>query len=137
MKVRLVAVGKIAHHLKEAQNYYLSRLRFLELYEVKKGRTKEEEGKKLLEKSKGFTVALDERGREMTSREFADFIQEHPFVTFLIGGAEGLSEEVKRKSNFLLSLSKFTFQHDIARIVLLEQIYRADQIIKGNPYHRD
>jgi 23S rRNA (pseudouridine1915-N3)-methyltransferase len=44
---------------------------------------------------------------------------------------------VKRKSNFLLSLSKFTFQHDIARIVLLEQIYRADQIIKGNPYHRD
>ncbi|TCK04681.1 23S rRNA (pseudouridine(1915)-N(3))-methyltransferase RlmH [Phorcysia thermohydrogeniphila] len=137
MKIRLVAVGKIAPHLKEAQNYYLSRLGFLELYEVKKGRTKEEEGKKLLEKSKGFTVALDERGREMTSREFAFFLLKHPFITFVIGGADGLSEEVKEKSDFLLSLSKFTLQHDIARVVLLEQIYRADQIIKGNPYHRD
>jgi len=137
LKIRLVAVGKIASHLKEAQDYYVSRLKFLELHEVKKGRTKEEEGKKLLEKSKGFTVALDERGREMTSREFASFLLKHPFITFVIGGADGLSEEVKEKSDFLLSLSKFTFQHDIARVVLLEQIYRADQIIKGNPYHRD
>lgn len=137
MKLRLVAVGKIARHLKEAQDYYLKRLKFLELYEVRKGRTKEEEGRKLLEKCKGFTVALDERGKEMTSREFASFLQKHSFITFIVGGAEGLSEEVKGKSNFLLSLSKFTLQHDIARIVLLEQIYRADQIIKGNPYHRD
>ena len=73
----------------------------------------------------------------MTSREFASFLLKHPFITFVIGGADGLSEEVKEKNDFLLSLSKFTLQHDIARVVLLEQIYRADQIIKGNPYHRD
>jgi 23S rRNA (pseudouridine1915-N3)-methyltransferase len=72
----------------------------------------------------------------MTSREFASFIQKHSFITFLIGGANGLPEEVRKKSNFLISLSKMTLQHDIARIVLLEQLYRADQIIKGNPYHR-
>jgi len=137
LKIRLVAVGKIASHLQEAQDYYLRRIRFLELCEVKKGRSREEEGKKLLEKFKGFTVALDERGREMTSRQFASFLVKHPFITFVIGGAEGLSEEVKERSNLLLSLSRFTLQHDIARIVLLEQIYRADQIIKGNPYHRD
>ncbi|ADY72741.1 Ribosomal RNA large subunit methyltransferase H [Desulfurobacterium thermolithotrophum DSM 11699] len=137
MKIRIVAVGKISTILKEAQEHYLQKLRILEIVEVKKQRTKEDEGKKLLEKAKGYIVALDERGREMTSKEFASFLQKHPFITFIIGGADGLSEEVREKSNFLLSLSKFTLQHDIARIVLLEQIYRADQIIKGTPYHRD
>ena len=136
MKVKVIAVGKISPILKETQDYYLRKFKNIEIVEVKKQRTKEEEGKKLLEKAKGYIVALDERGREMTSREFASFVQKHPFITFLIGGADGLSEEVREKSNFFLSLSKMTLQHDIARIVLLEQLYRADQIIKGNPYHR-
>ncbi len=137
MKVKVVAVGKISPILKEAQDYYLRKLKNIEIVEVKKQRTKEEEGKKLLEKAKGYIIALDERGREMTSREFASFVQKHPFITFLIGGADGLSEEVREKSNFLLSLSKMTLQHDVARIVLLEQLYRAEQIIKGTPYHRE
>ena len=137
MKAKVVAVGKITPILKEAQDYYLRKLKNIEIVEVKKQRTKEEEGKKLLEKAKGYIIALDERGREMTSREFASFVQKHPFITFLIGGADGLSEEVREKSNFLLSLSKMTLQHDVARIVLLEQLYRAEQIIKGTPYHRE
>ena len=137
MKVKVVAVGKISPILKEAQDYYLRKIKNIEIVEVKKQRTKEEEGKKLLEKAKGYIIALDERGREMTSREFASFVQKHPFITFLIGGADGLSEEIREKSNFLLSLSKMTLQHDVARIVLLEQLYRADQIIKGTPYHRE
>jgi 23S rRNA (pseudouridine1915-N3)-methyltransferase len=137
LKVKVVAVGKISPILKEAQDYYLRKLKNIEIVEVKKQRTKEEEGKKLLEKAKGYIIALDERGREMTSREFASFVQKHPFITFLIGGADGLSEEVREKSNFLLSLSKMTLQHDVARIVLLEQLYRAEQIIKGTPYHRE
>jgi 23S rRNA (pseudouridine1915-N3)-methyltransferase len=137
LKVKVIAVGKISPILKEAQDYYLRKLKNIEIVEVKKQRTKEEEGKKLLEKAKGYIIALDERGREMTSREFASFVQKHPFITFLIGGADGLSEEVREKSNFLLSLSKMTLQHDVARIVLLEQLYRAEQIIKGTPYHRD
>ena len=136
MKVKVIAVGKISPVLKEAQDYYLRKFRNIEIVEVKKQRTKEEEGKRLLEKAKGYIIALDERGKEMTSREFASFIQKHSFITFLIGGANGLPEEVRKKSNFLISLSKMTLQHDIARIVLLEQLYRADQIIKGNPYHR-
>jgi 23S rRNA (pseudouridine1915-N3)-methyltransferase len=136
LKVKVIAVGKISPVLKEAQDYYLRKFRNIEIVEVKKQRTKEEEGKRLLEKAKGYIIALDERGKEMTSREFASFIQKHSFITFLIGGANGLPEEVREKSNFLLSLSKMTLQHDVARIVLLEQLYRADQIIKGNPYHR-
>ncbi len=137
MKLKLVTVGKIPPHFKEAQDYYLKRIRNLELVELKKGKTPEEEGKKILPKLKGFTVVLDEKGRELPSREFASLISKHPNITFVIGGADGLSEEVKKKGDFLLSLSKMTLQHDVARIVLLEQIFRAQEILRGSPYHRD
>ncbi len=137
MKLRLVAVGRIAPHFKDAQEHYLKRLRNLELLEVKKGRNREEEGEKLLLKAKGFLVALDERGKELTSREFARFLEKHPTLTFLIGGADGLSDRVRERADLLLSLSKMTFQHDVARIVLLEQLFRAQEINRGSPYHRD
>lgn len=137
MKLRLVAVGKIAPHLKEAQDYYLKRVRNLEIVEVKKGRNPKEEGERILSKVKGFLVVLDERGKETTSREFASLISKHSYTTFVVGGADGLDEEVKKKGNFLLSLSKMTLQHDVARIVLLEQIFRAQEILRGSPYHKD
>ena len=137
MKLRVVAVGKVAPHFKEAQERYLKKVRNLEVVEVKKGKSREEEGERLLKKAKGFIVALDERGREMTSREFAKLVEKHPTITFLIGGADGLSDEVKEEANLLLSLSKLTLQHDVARIVLLEQLFRAQEINRGSPYHRD
>ena len=137
MKIRLIAVGKIAPHLKEAQDFYLKRLKNLELIELKKGRTKEDEGEKIVKNLKGFSVLLDERGEELTSREFAELLSKHPFITFIVGGAEGTSEYVKERAEFILSLSKMTLQHDIARIVLLEQIFRGREILRGSPYHRD
>lgn len=137
MKVRVVAVGRISPILKELQNHYLRKLRNVEVIEVKKQRTKEKEGETLLEKAKGYTIVLDERGIEMTSRKFASIFPKHSLITFLIGGADGISTRVKEESNKVISLSKMTLQHDIARIVLLEQLYRADQIIKRTPYHRD
>ena len=137
MKLKIVAVGRIAPHFREAQDYYLKRVRNLEVVEVKKGKSPKEEGERILSKLKGFTVVLDERGRELPSREFASLISKHPNITFVIGGADGLSEEVKKRGNFLLSLSKMTLQHDVARIVLLEQIFRAQEILRGSPYHRD
>ncbi|WP_457569436.1 23S rRNA (pseudouridine(1915)-N(3))-methyltransferase RlmH [Desulfurobacterium sp.] len=138
--IKIIAVGKIASHLKEAQDHYFNRLQKqsgIEILEVKKQRTKEEEGKLLLSKTKGFVIALDERGKELNSKEFAKLLQKHRYISFLIGGADGLSEDVKKEADMLLSLSKLTLQHDIARIVLLEQIYRGFQIIKGTPYHRE
>jgi len=137
MRLRVVAVGKIPPHFKEAQEHYLKKVRNLEVVEVKKGKSREEEGERLLKKAKGFIVALDERGEEVTSREFAKLVEKHPTVTFLIGGADGLSDEVKEKAGLLLSLSKLTLQHDVARIVLLEQLFRAQEINRGSPYHRD
>ncbi len=137
MKLRLVAVGRIAPHLRNTQDYYLRKIRNLEVIEVKKGRNPREEGEKLVSKLKGTIVVLDERGREVSSREFASFISKHPMITFVVGGANGLDERVKEKGDFILSLSKMTLQHDIARVVLLEQIFRAQEILRGSPYHRD
>ncbi len=137
MKIRLVAVGKIAPFLKEAQEHYLKRIRNIELIEVKKGRSVKEEGERLISRLKGTVIVLDEKGKELTSREFASLISKHPLMTFVIGGADGLDGEVKKRGNLLLSLSKMTLQHDVARIVLLEQIFRAQEILRGSPYHRD
>jgi len=85
-------------------------------------------------------VALDERGREYTSHEFAEFLN-HSLETgvkemvFVIGGAMGLDESVSAKANPVLALSRWTLTHEMARLVLLEQIYRAFTIIKGKTYH--
>ncbi len=136
MKIRVVAVGKIPPHFHEAQEYFTHRVPFLKVVEARKKKTVEEEGKELLKEAKGFIVALDERGKELTSVEFAKLLSSKANISFLIGGADGLSEEVKKRADFTLSLSKMTLQHDVARIVLLEQIYRAYLINKGSPYHR-
>jgi 23S rRNA (pseudouridine1915-N3)-methyltransferase len=87
------------------------------------------------------TVALDERGTEMTTRELAADLQSHmqrgtAGIAYLIGGAEGLGEEIRRRADTCLALSRLTFPHRLARVLLCEQIYRAVSIIRGEPYHK-
>jgi 23S rRNA (pseudouridine1915-N3)-methyltransferase len=86
-------------------------------------------------------VALDPRGKSWTSETFAKFLQQHMTsdprrLTFIIGDYEGLSETVKERADVLWSLSPLTFTHDLTRVLLLEQIYRALTIIKNLPYAR-
>lgn len=85
-------------------------------------------------------IALDESGRELNSEEFATFLNERILqgkeLAFIIGSDAGLSESLKEEAESVISLSKLTFSHRIALIVLLEQIYRAFTIISGHPYHR-
>ena len=89
---------------------------------------------------RALVVALDEGGREMTSKELARFLERslgsHAEVTFLLGGAGGLGEDLVQRADVRLSLSRLTFTHEIARVLLLEQIYRAWTLIRGTPYHR-
>lgn len=85
-------------------------------------------------------VALDERGREFTSHEFAAFIDKAlengtREMSFILGGAMGLNESVTKKADTVLALSRWTLTHEMARLVLLEQLYRAFTIIKGKTYH--
>lgn len=85
-------------------------------------------------------VALDERGKEYSSHEFAEFIAEclesgSRGIVFIIGGTMGLDDSVLARAHRTLALSRWTFTHEMARLVLLEQLYRAFTIIKGRPYH--
>jgi 23S rRNA (pseudouridine1915-N3)-methyltransferase len=85
-------------------------------------------------------VACDERGTHMTSRDFADWLiteRDHAgSLTFLIGGAFGFDEEIRTRATVLLSLSRFTLPHELARLLLTEQFYRAGTIMRGEPYHK-
>ena len=90
---------------------------------------------------RGFTVVLDERGRSMDSLKFAKWLErmtiEQPYgVTFVLGGDVGLDDSVRERADLLLSLSAMTLPHQLARVVLLEQIYRACTLIRNISYHK-
>ena len=86
-------------------------------------------------------VVLDERGVQATTRELADWLRgwmdEGVSPAFVIGGADGLDDNVKTRAHKLLGISRLTLPHALARVVLAEQLYRAVSILKGHPYHRD
>lgn len=141
--INLIAVGKIKdHQYLEKINDFSTRLRFDTRFAVQeiKDSEKETEGKRicqLLEETAGFIVTLSEEGQEFTSEDFARFLQKcGKKITFCIGGPHGISELVKQKSNTIVALSKMTFTHEIARLLLVEQIYRAISIIKNRGYHK-
>ena len=80
-------------------------------------------------------VALDERGRDLSTRQFAALLAQP--TAFVIGGAEGLDPSLKRKASLLLRLSALTLPHALAQVLLCEQIYRAAMLLTGHPYHRE
>ena len=98
------------------------------------------EGERLLGKVAGTLVALDEKGRTFSSEKFAQWMverREHAEdTTFVIGGAYGLDEVVRKRAATLLSLSPWTLQHEVARLLLAEQLFRAGTIHRGEPYHK-
>jgi 23S rRNA (pseudouridine1915-N3)-methyltransferase len=80
-------------------------------------------------------VALDERGKDLTTRQFAALLAEP--TAFVIGGADGLDAAIKKRAALLLRLSALTLPHALAQVMLCEQIYRAATLLTGHPYHRD
>jgi 23S rRNA (pseudouridine1915-N3)-methyltransferase len=89
----------------------------------------------------GEVVAMTREGKSLSSRQLSDFLQERalrsvPDITFVIGGAFGLEEEVLRRSSVNLSLSTLTLPHELARLILAEQVYRAGTISRNEPYHK-
>lgn len=89
----------------------------------------------------GMLVALDERGAQTSTRELADWLgrwrDEGVSPAFVIGGADGLDDNVKTRAHKLMGISRLTLPHALVRVVLAEQLYRAVSILKGHPYHRD
>ena len=89
---------------------------------------------------KAWVVLLDERGKDMTSRDFAAQFakwQEQAAIAFIIGGADGVTDEVRKRAHVTIGFGRLTWPHRLVRVMLLEQIYRARQINAGHPYHRD
>ncbi len=148
MKIKIIAVGKQkASPTLELCQEYLKRLKWpVSLIEVDapKGSTSAQEAPLILKHlgKAGLVVALDERGETYTSPDFAKKLQNWQNmatgneVVFLIGGADGFAPEIRKSAQFLMSFGKQTWPHMMVRAMLLEQIYRAQQIIAGHPYHR-
>jgi 23S rRNA (pseudouridine1915-N3)-methyltransferase len=145
--IRVIAVGRLKEpHYRAAEEEYLKRLgRYckIEIHELKEctdknpevGKRKEAEQILARLKDGGYTVALDRTGRQMSSEEFSKLLR-RPDMTFVIGGPDGLAREALDAADQTLSLSEMTLPHQMARVVLLEQIYRGHTILKGEKYHR-
>jgi 23S rRNA (pseudouridine1915-N3)-methyltransferase len=142
VKIRLLSVGKDKGPTAELAQEYVERIRRfaeLEMLELRaEGPAREAEA--LLGKSRGELWALDERGTALTSSQLAQRIGKlrdsaQP-LTLCIGGDEGLGQPVRDAARFVWSLSSLTLPHRLARVVALEQVYRALEILRGGPYHK-
>ncbi len=152
MKVQFFFVGKTSvKYLEEGIQIYSKRLTHYLPVEIvvipsaTTGNNKEvvkRESEVILEKisAKDFVILLDEKGAQYTSVQLADFmnslmVRGLPKIIFIVGGAFGVSEQVSQRANLTLAFSRFTFTHQMVRLFLFEQIYRAMTIIKNEPYH--
>lgn len=144
-KITIISVGKIkTSWINEGIEVYRSRLRSdmkLEERILEAGSEKEEHTKitKAIALSDNMIVVLDEKGKAMSSPQFSEFLakkkDEGSSVTFVIGGAYGLSEEIRKKADIVMSFGPMTFPHEMAQLVLFEQLFRAQAIMKGTGYH--
>jgi 23S rRNA (pseudouridine1915-N3)-methyltransferase len=155
-RVRIVAVGsRMPKWVQEPYDDYVTRLSAglkVTLTEIEPGaraagrppaKAIEAEGQRILAalRPSEYVVALDERGKEMTTRELATWLaarlQDGSDLAFLIGGPDGFAPDVLQRSDFKWSLSRLTFPHALVRVVLAEQLYRAHGVLTNHPYHRD
>ncbi len=152
MKINVIAIGKIKEqYIVDGIKEYAKRIsRFaefniVELPDAPQGKTPEEqsevEGKRLLEKAKGTIIVLDGRGKTLSSEGLATYVDKKCTegtgeFSFLIGGSHGHNNETRSKADLILSFSPMTFPHQLFRLMLTEQIYRALTINAGLPYHK-
>ncbi len=157
MRLTLLMVGKTdENYLKEGIERYAKRLRHYidfnmeTIPDIKRGRSlgieqqKAREGELILSRQAAFREfhLFDEKGESLTSKEFAAFIQKKMAsglkeLVFVIGGPYGFSENVYKQAVSQISLSPMTFSHQLARLLCIEQFYRAFSILKGEPYHHE
>ncbi len=155
MKVNIITIGKIKEdYLKSAISEYQKRIKKyakLSIFEKEESKNnarsnkmiitaKQEEGESLLSTAKGYLIALDLRGEMLSSEELAAIIKEQKDrggeVTFAIGGSDGLGQNLLDKADRVISFGRVTYPHQLMRVILTEQIYRAFSIIANTPYHK-
>ncbi len=138
---KIIAVGKIKKKwIQEGIEVYSKRLPGLEIKEIKDStQIKEEHTIKEIISKNEILVTLNENGQSFTSKQLATKLlnSHNQNITFIVGGASGLSHSLNNSASWQLSLSPFTFPHEIARLLLVEQLYRAKTITQGGPYHKE
>ena len=157
MKIALFLTGKTSEkYLTEGMTVFEERLRKYSAFEVltvpdirnTRNMTAQEqmvkEGEQILRffRPDDYMVILDRKGKEFSTLEFSSWLEktfmlQKKRIIFVIGGAWGFSEEIRKKADMILSLSQLTFSHQIVRLLFLEQLYRAFTVIKGEPYHHE
>jgi 23S rRNA (pseudouridine1915-N3)-methyltransferase len=148
MKIVLLSVGKEKHEISHdlIKYYELKLLRYapVEWVFVPHDATKEKESEKILSliKKEDYVVLLDEQGRDMKSEALAELVENRMVdsvrrMVFVIGGAYGVSSSIMSRANYIWKLSPLVFPHMIVRVIVMEQLYRAFTIIKGEKYHHE
>lgn len=156
MRLTLIAVGQISEpFIRQGCQIYEQRIghyaKFRSLI-ISEEKIKDEKNKEIILRKEGqriraklpkeaFKVMLDEKGKLFTSEDLASFLAKFSQaqakeIVFILGGPLGLAEELKKEGDLLLALSPLTLTHGLARVLLLEQIYRAFTILRGEPYHK-
>ena len=155
MQIKLLAIGKTDNkQLQELINEYQNRLRHYIKFEfeiipdirnvknLSESQQKQKEGESILSKlnKSDMLILLDENGKEMNSVAFSGYLQKYmnsgiKQLVFVIGGPYGFSEEVYKRANSKLALSKMTFSHQMVRLFFIEQLYRGFTILRNEPYH--
>jgi len=157
MKIALLQTGKTSEkYLAEGISIFGERLRKYSAFEIftvpdirnTRNMTAQEqmikEGEQILRflKLDDYMIILDRKGKEFSTLEFSSWLEkmfmiQKKRIVFVIGGAWGFSEEIRKKADMSLSLSRLTFSHQIVRLLFLEQLYRAFTVLKGEPYHHE
>ena len=155
MRINLITIGKkmpnwinlgIEHYQKQLPSYYNFKITSLDSQSRKSSsaeNSKNLESKLLLESASESTllIAFDELGKQQTSKQISKSIEnwqlEGESVALIIGGADGLSSEIKQKCHQLWGLSNLTMTHSMARLIVVEQIYRGYSLLNNHPYHRE
>jgi len=153
LKIKIISIGnKMPHWINQAFENYISKLsheftpQLIEIKPEKKFDSIEQkklsEAEKILTHiEKEFLIVLDEKGIQFTSQELAQkfnhWSEHFKQIAFVIGGADGIHENILQKANLIWSLSKSTFPHAFVRVLIAEQLYRAHSILENHPYHRE
>lgn len=144
MKIKIITFGKLKNSsISELLDHYrklVSKYFEVEIVEIKDPGERKIEYMDVKDKLSEFNILLTERGKEFSSVEFSNFIEKSKLntssITFVLGNAYGLSEDLNSHSKIQLSLSQMTFPHELSLIILLEQLFRAGSIASGSKYHK-
>ena len=142
MEIKIVVIGKVKEKIyqRRVQKYlkWISKDVKIEIVYIKGSNNKILTKLDKLKKNNFFSICLSENGIQMSSNTFSKFIfNNKEKLSFIIGGPDGHSSEILNEADYILSLSKMTMPHEMATLVLIEQIYRAFSIKKGSKYHRE